>query len=225
MHFRNFKVAALAVIASTSAAKAISIDVGENGLTYSPSNSKAAAGESVEFHFYAQHSVVAADFSKPCNPASSGGFFSGIKNTASLPVSPLSLGIFSIVINNTDPIFFYCVVDGHCQAGMVGVINQGTDTLDAFKAAAEKTDNSVRPGAPFGGFNGPAPNSSGSASSTAGSKTESPTSTASTSGTQTQHPTSSSPSAAATSGAAAHLNGPVAAVGGLAIAVAALVRL
>lgn len=31
--------------------------------------------------------------------------------------------VYTITINNTQPIFFYSPVAGHCQAGMVGVIN------------------------------------------------------------------------------------------------------
>ncbi|PWI64167.1 hypothetical protein PCL_12087 [Purpureocillium lilacinum] len=208
MHFHNLKIAALALSAAASTAKVISVDVGEGGFTYNPDTITAAAGDSVEFHFYAQHSVVAADFAKPCQPASSGGFFSGILNNKA--------------------------------SGMVGVINQGTDTLAAFKAAAEKTDTSSSPNAPFGGFNGPAPNStSSSATTTSGSKTESATSTASASGTEThsptsvasasetqaQSPTSSLPTAPTMTAAAAYLNGHAAAVGALAVAIAAMIGL
>lgn len=30
---------------------------------------------------------------------------------------------FTVTINDTNPIYFYCLFTGHCQAGMVGVIN------------------------------------------------------------------------------------------------------
>lgn len=31
--------------------------------------------------------------------------------------------VFTITINDTTPIWYYCDHIGHCQAGMVGVIN------------------------------------------------------------------------------------------------------
>ncbi|KAJ6443046.1 heat shock protein [Purpureocillium lavendulum] len=216
MHVWSFRLAAALVVlaAEATTAKVVSVDVGEDGFVYNPSTIKAAAGDTVEFHIYGQHSVA----------------------------------IWSVVINNTKPIFIYCVVDGHCQGGMVAVINQGADTLAAFKAAAEKTDTSSSPDAPFGGFNGPAPNttttsaasgtsgasatsgskseSATSAASASGTETQSPTSAVSASETQTQSPTSSSPTAATmTAAAAAHANGRGAALGGFAIAVAAMIGL
>jgi hypothetical protein len=31
--------------------------------------------------------------------------------------------VFTVMVNSTDPIWFYCGQVGHCQGGMVGVIN------------------------------------------------------------------------------------------------------
>jgi uncharacterized cupredoxin-like copper-binding protein len=31
--------------------------------------------------------------------------------------------VFTVTVNDTNPIWFYCGVPTHCQAGMVGVIN------------------------------------------------------------------------------------------------------
>lgn len=35
--------------------------------------------------------------------------------------------LFLVTVNSTDPIYFYCGQIGHCQAGMVGVINPPCD--------------------------------------------------------------------------------------------------
>jgi len=45
------------------------------------------------------------------------GFFSGF-----MPVKD-QMGVFTIWVNDTNPIWFYCSQAKHCQAGMVGVIN------------------------------------------------------------------------------------------------------
>ncbi len=68
------------------------------------------------------HSVVQSNFADPCHPLQSGGFSSGFIPTT---VSP-SGALFSIVIPDTKPIWFYCAQPGgggHCQKGMVGSIN------------------------------------------------------------------------------------------------------
>ena len=46
-----------------------SVTVGQNGLSYSPNNIKAAVGDKVDFNFFPKnHSVVASSFAKPCVP-------------------------------------------------------------------------------------------------------------------------------------------------------------
>lgn len=42
-----------------------------------------------------------------------------------MPVTAESttMPVFTIPINSTDPIWFYCATGKHCQNGMVGVIN------------------------------------------------------------------------------------------------------
>ncbi|KAI5462788.1 Cupredoxin, partial [Mariannaea sp. PMI_226] len=134
-----------AMLAIGASAAVHRVEVGENGFTYTPDTIQADKGDIVEFHFSAiTHTVVAGNFDKPCTPVSSGGFYSGM-----LPNGDQTF--FSVTIDSTDPIFFYCAVDSHCQGGMVGVINQGSNTLTAYRDAAEKSKNSVTPNAPFGG--------------------------------------------------------------------------
>jgi plastocyanin len=75
MLFSTLAVTAFSAVAS---AKTIRIDVGQGGLTFSPSDITAAVGDILEFHYHPKnHSVVAADFASPCKPKAEGGFYSG----------------------------------------------------------------------------------------------------------------------------------------------------
>lgn len=96
-----------------------SIDVGENGLVFSPNSTTAAVGDTVTFHFYPRaHGVARSSYASPC-AAMDNGFNSGFVKVA----NGESDTTFTITINNTDPIWYYCPQGDHCQAGMVGVIN------------------------------------------------------------------------------------------------------
>ena len=74
---------------TTSATGSVhTIDVGEDGLTFSPSSLTVAPGDKVEFHFYPPaHSVAQASFDNPCQPISNGGFYSGLMVTSEESVS------------------------------------------------------------------------------------------------------------------------------------------
>lgn len=97
------------------------IDVGEDGLSFSPNTTSAAVGDTLEFHFYAPaHSVSQSSFDSPCVPLSNGtGFWSGGITTAS-GENPT---VWSVLVNDTNPIWFYCAVPTHCESGMAGVVN------------------------------------------------------------------------------------------------------
>ncbi|KAJ5465219.1 uncharacterized protein N7458_000905, partial [Penicillium daleae] len=106
---------------SQSSSKAVhSVDVGEKGFTFSPDTLTVAPGEKVEFHFYpGDHSVAQASFDNPCHPSSNTGIWSGFQN----PTSGEQKTVFTVTVNDTNPIWLYCAQVGHCQAGMVAVIN------------------------------------------------------------------------------------------------------
>ena len=54
------------------------IKISAKDMVFEPEAVNATAGDVLEFHFLAHnHSVVMGDYSKPCEPAASGGFFSG----------------------------------------------------------------------------------------------------------------------------------------------------
>lgn len=93
----------------------------DNALAYSPNTLTADPGSIIEFMFFPPvHTVVQSTFDSPCAPFSNGtGFYSGEFTTS----SGSNANVFALTINNTDPIWFFCEVPGHCQAGMAGVIN------------------------------------------------------------------------------------------------------
>ncbi|KAI9655699.1 MAG: hypothetical protein M1829_000611 [Trizodia sp. TS-e1964] len=121
-------------------------------LKFEPNDLKALTGDMVQFQFYPKnHSVVQSTFDQPCQPIqnnvpSSPGFFSGF-----MPVSADSQSMltYTIMINNTNPIWFYCSQGRHCQSGMAGVINapatNTSRTIAAYQANAVQAPNNVSP--------------------------------------------------------------------------------
>ncbi|TVY42004.1 putative GPI-anchored cupredoxin [Lachnellula subtilissima] len=142
----------LAFAAAASAAT-IKVAVGQNGLTYTPNDITANAGDSVEFDFFPKnHTVSQSSFADPCHPLA-GGFFSGF-----VPTNASTLGsTFTIVVKDTKPVWIYCsqTVGNHCQAGMVAAINapKTGNTLAAFTLKASNATSSTfpPPGTPVGG--------------------------------------------------------------------------
>lgn len=130
------------------------VQVGQNGLMFTPDQLTAAVGDMVQFQFWPQnHSVVQSSFDSPCMPLGSTMMMSGSMN--SMMNSNMMMGfnsgfmpvaadatmhpVFTIQINNTNPIWIHCSQMGHCQSGMVMAINVAkgsNETLAAFKAMA-----------------------------------------------------------------------------------------
>lgn len=66
-------LAVTSALALQAAATTIRIDVGKNGLVFSPNSTNAAIGDVLEFHFYARnHSVVQGRYDQPVRLSSSG---------------------------------------------------------------------------------------------------------------------------------------------------------
>ena len=100
------------------------VDVGNNGLVYSPDTVMAAVGDTVNFHFYeGDHSVAQSNFAAPCQPSGANAIYSGFINPSS-GQQEASL-MFSVSVNSTDTIWIYCSQGHHCAAGMAMVINPG----------------------------------------------------------------------------------------------------
>jgi plastocyanin len=108
---------ATALAAATASAATVNVDVSNSGgsFTFSPDSVTAQSGDTVTFTFKATgHTVVQGDFNNACQPAASNPFYSGMQTPPT---------VFSVNVSSTDPIWFYCSADHHCQSGMVGVIN------------------------------------------------------------------------------------------------------
>ncbi|PSS25345.1 hypothetical protein M430DRAFT_39447 [Amorphotheca resinae ATCC 22711] len=102
--------------------------VGADGFNFSPNQMYAKVGDIIEYRFYPlNHSVARAGFGNnlaclPYEDSGQGlvGFWSDFQPVAVVLSNP---PIFRLLINDTEPVFFYCSAPGACQQGMVGVIN------------------------------------------------------------------------------------------------------
>ncbi|RGP59708.1 extracellular serine-rich protein [Fusarium sporotrichioides] len=141
----------LALSASVVSAAKHMVKVGDGGLTFEPAETTAKVGDTVEFHFYkGTHNVAQSSFGKPCEPINSTAFFSGTWDVK----EGMSDKVFTLNVTTEDPIWYYCAVGGHCQAGMVGAINaptSGQRSYANFAKAAEDSDDSVAPRSTGGG--------------------------------------------------------------------------
>jgi plastocyanin len=117
MQLKNSLLGSLALVGVAAAANH-DIYVGKDGLSFTPDTTTAAVGDSLVFHFYPGHTVAQGSFDSPCTPAS-GGFYSGPISASSGEAKEK----FVVKVNNTDPMWIYCTIPSHCEAGMVGVIN------------------------------------------------------------------------------------------------------
>jgi plastocyanin len=93
------KLLLAAAAASQATATTTIINVGQNGLAFSPNSVTASVGDILEFHFFAgDHSAGLADFSSPCKPSANGGFFSGFMadtvRCRHLDARPVSIDMF-----------------------------------------------------------------------------------------------------------------------------------
>jgi plastocyanin len=158
----------LAASIALVSAKTIEIKAGPGGLVFSPNSTTAEKGDVLEFHFYPRnHSVAQGFYSNPCQPVQSGGFFSGYVPSQD-GASPT---IFSVIVNDTSPIWYYCTQARHCQDGMVGVINPPqNETLEDYKKAAESFNGTT--GVPDFVYGGAISHISGSSTTTGATTTE-----------------------------------------------------
>ncbi|ELR05823.1 hypothetical protein GMDG_01900 [Pseudogymnoascus destructans 20631-21] len=178
---------------ATSSAPGLQIvTVGDNNaIAFSPDTITAAVGSSIEFVFFPPiHSVTQSTFESPCAPLANGtGFWSGAFTTA----SGKNANVFTLIVNDTNPIWFFCATPSHCEAGMAGVINpssNGSESLDQYKASAAKVSNPPTPSVVQGGSIGP-PKAASSSSSTSSGPPKAASSSSSTSSAATTTPTKS----------------------------------
>jgi plastocyanin len=84
-------------------------------LRYVPFALNASVGDTVKFMWGANnHTVTKSSELALCNKTSDQPFASGEQNTSF---------VFTQVVNDTNPTFFYCGTPTHCEKGMFGIIN------------------------------------------------------------------------------------------------------
>ncbi|KAF9480126.1 hypothetical protein BDN70DRAFT_805805 [Pholiota conissans] len=84
-------------------------------LRYVPFALNASVGDTIQFMWGANnHTVTKSSELTPCNKTSDTPFTTGEQNKGFM---------FTQVVNDTNPLFFYCGTPTHCQKGMFGIIN------------------------------------------------------------------------------------------------------
>ncbi|GJE87211.1 hypothetical protein PsYK624_032940 [Phanerochaete sordida] len=84
-------------------------------LRYVPFAVNASVGDTVRFMWGANnHTVTKSSELQLCNKTSDAPFASGTQNQGFT---------FDQVVNDTNPVFYYCGTPGHCEKGMFGIIN------------------------------------------------------------------------------------------------------
>ncbi|KAK5377822.1 hypothetical protein LTS03_004697 [Exophiala xenobiotica] len=189
------------------------VEVALGGHTFVPDVVLADKGDTIVFLFYpTNHSVIRAEYGYPCIPyedtgVDKVGFFSGFKPVdAILPEPPT----WSILVNDTKPIFYYCGAVGSCiNYQMVGVINpNATTSLQQQKDLASQSKFMLLPGQPW-----PEEGENPFTTTTSVAPTSSPTST----------PAATSSAAAASTSSSHHSSLSPGAIAGIAIGAAAVV--
>ncbi|KLU91589.1 hypothetical protein MAPG_10107 [Magnaporthiopsis poae ATCC 64411] len=144
--------------------RTVSVIVGKNGTTFQPNNIKAAVGDAVQFQFMGgNHTVTQSTFDNPCTPINDfvknvTGVHSGyVPFAASAAMGQVP--VYTIMINNTNPMWLYCAQAKHCQNGMVMVINENTGanssrSLANYRKLASTVAQSTVPGQAPGTGNG-----------------------------------------------------------------------
>ncbi|KAI1307746.1 hypothetical protein F5Y03DRAFT_405388 [Xylaria venustula] len=131
----------------------IVVAVGKGSFTFNPDTITANPGDIIVFEFWSDsHSVARSAFGFPCMPyedivPDSKGFWSGDMLNADTSPRPR----FTVKVNDTEPIFFYCAVQNSCKGNkMIGVINpNSTWTLDKQDSFINPTILELQPGDPL----------------------------------------------------------------------------
>ncbi|PSR77107.1 hypothetical protein BD289DRAFT_347284, partial [Coniella lustricola] len=144
----------LAAVLSARLAAAATIVINAGDVYFDPPSVNASVGDILEFHFLPHnHSVVMGDLTSPCQPATSGGFYSGFLTA----LDGENAQVFQVTVNDTNPMVYYCSQNAsnhnHCQDGMVGFVNQPDATImAAYNASATNSSINISPdGGVFGG--------------------------------------------------------------------------
>lgn len=129
MQFSTLTLAALASLASAQQMTVHVVKVAvNNSLTYEPNDFTANVGDMVQFQFFGgNHTATQSTFDNPCQPVSQftnlTGFHSGFIPAEASEAMGMR-AVYTIRINNTNPLWIYCAQGSHCESGMSMVINK-----------------------------------------------------------------------------------------------------
>jgi plastocyanin len=146
MLFSSVIVAALLSVAQAVDVQVVNVASANNTLRFFPDRVTAPVGSMVQFQFRGgNHTVTQSTFDQPCTPISSVnssilGIYSGYQPVAA-SMAMGQIPVFTIMINDTRPIWLYCSQGRHCQNGMSMVINENTAanstrSLETYKTQA-----------------------------------------------------------------------------------------
>lgn len=130
----------LSLLATLAAAQQNhSVDVGLNGLTYTPNTITAAVGDIITFTFHPKnHTLTQSTFTAPCTAAFDSTTGQAGFDTGFVPVATgQSSAPMSIRVTTATPLWFFCRQATHCQSGMVFAVNPTANkTFAEFQTAA-----------------------------------------------------------------------------------------
>lgn len=170
MQYSALTLAALAGIAQ--AVDVHVVNVGWNpvnnvtGLRYWPEKITAAPGDMVQFQFWAgAHTVTQSNFDNVCTPINEVNSSIAGVDSGAMPVAAsadkFEIPTYTVMVNSTAPLWFYCKTGNHCEQGMAMVINENTSanssrSLVNYKAAAagQPADSGNGGGSDSGSGNG-----------------------------------------------------------------------
>ncbi|OAX77560.1 hypothetical protein ACJ72_08140 [Emergomyces africanus] len=125
----------------------VQVGSAEGSKRFYPDSLVVEPGSMVQFQFHpVNHSVAQSTFEAPCSPIDGGtgirsGFLAVTPDSATMPV-------FTIMVNDSKPLWLFCGQKNHCQNGMVMVINppEAQDRgIEAFRNLA-MTEKAGSPG-------------------------------------------------------------------------------
>ncbi|KAF4126335.1 hypothetical protein GMORB2_0071 [Geosmithia morbida] len=110
----------------------------KTGKSYWPEKITAKAGSMVQFQFWTgNHTVTQSGFDAPCE-AMADGIQSGYM-PVDASAADAEIPTYTIMVNDTKPLWFYCAQATHCEEGMSLVINENTTsgkTLASYKTSS-----------------------------------------------------------------------------------------
>ncbi|KAG9008049.1 hypothetical protein FRB94_013814 [Tulasnella sp. JGI-2019a] len=133
MHFTRSIVALVAATgaALVSAQTTHNVTVGVGGLVFTPNQITAAVGDTLSFEFHpANHTLTQSTFAAPCS-SMAGGVDSGFMPVAA---TATAFPVYSFMIKEVTPLWFYCAQKGHCTQGMVFAVNVNASSPNSFNA-------------------------------------------------------------------------------------------